>query len=142
MKASGNGQTQQSPTEAKKHLVNVMPIEWHEQYVQKRLVVGRAEAPLTAAIGFDLAGSVVNILVDEGQRVTQGQILAELDVQRLRAQMSELSAMLNRVKSEANLAELSLKRVVELVDKKLEAVKRLDESRASLNAARLLLMKF
>ena len=54
-------------------LVNVMPIEWHEQYVQKRLVVGRAEAPQTAAIGFDLAGSVVNILVDEGQRVTKGK---------------------------------------------------------------------
>jgi RND family efflux transporter MFP subunit len=113
-----------------------MSIEWHEQYVQKRLVVGRAEAPQTAALGFDLAGSVVKILVDEGQRVTQGQILAELDDQRFRAQMSELSAILNRAKSEANLTELSLKRVVELVDKKLESVQRLDESRESLNAAK------
>jgi RND family efflux transporter MFP subunit len=136
MKTSGSGQTQPSPTEAKKHLVNVMSIEWHEQYVQKRLVVGRAEAPQTAALGFDLAGSVVKILVDEGQRVTQGQILAELDDQRFRAQMSELSAILNRAKSEANLTELSLKRVVELVDKKLESVQRLDESRESLNAAK------
>jgi RND family efflux transporter MFP subunit len=136
MKASGSGQTQPPPTEAKKHLVNVMPIKWHEQYVQKRLVVGRAEAPQTAAIGFDLAGSVVNILVDEGQRVIQGQILAELDDQRLKAQMSELSAILDRAKSEANLAEMSFKRVVELVDKKLESVQRLDESRESLNAAK------
>ena len=136
MKASGNGQTEQAPTEAKKHLVNVMPIEWHEQYVQKRLVVGRAEATQTAAIGFDLAGSVVDILVDDGQTVVQGQLLAELDDQRLRAQMSELSAILNRAKSEANLAELSLKRVVELVDKKLESPQRLDESTESVNAAK------
>jgi RND family efflux transporter MFP subunit len=136
MKASGNGQTQQPPTEAKKHLVYVMPIEWHEQYVQKRLVIGRVEALQTAALGFDLAGSVVKILVDEGQSVTQGQILAELDDQRLRAQMSELTAILNRARSEENLAELSLKRVVELVDKKLEPAQRLDETRESLNAAK------
>jgi RND family efflux transporter MFP subunit len=136
MKASGNGQTQQPPTEARKHLVNVMPIEWHQQYVQKRLVVGQAEAPQTASIGFDLAGSVVNILVDEGQQVVQGQILAELDDQRLTAKMSELSAILNRANSEANLAELSLKRIVELVDKKLESAQRLDESIESVNAAK------
>jgi RND family efflux transporter MFP subunit len=68
--------------------------------------------------------------------VVQGQILAELDVQRLRAKMSELSAILNRAKSEANLAELSLKRVIELVDKKLESAQRLDESTESVNAAK------
>jgi RND family efflux transporter MFP subunit len=135
MKASGNGQTQQAPTEVKKLLVNVMPIQWDQQYVQKRLVVGRAEAPQTAAIGFDLSGPVMDILVDEGQGVVAGQMLAKLDDQRLRAQMSELSAILNRAKSEANLTELSLKRVVELVDKKLESVQRLDESRESVNAA-------
>jgi RND family efflux transporter MFP subunit len=136
MKASGNGQTQLPLTEARKLLVNVMPIDWDEQYMQKRLVVGRAEAPQTAAIGFDLSGSVVDILVDEGQVVVQGQILAELDDQRLMAQMSELSALLNRAKSEANLAELSLKRVVELVAKKLESAQRLDETTESVNAAK------
>jgi RND family efflux transporter MFP subunit len=135
MKASGNGQTQIQPTAAKKHLVSVMPIEWHGQYVQKRLVVGRAEALQTTAIGFDLPGAVVDILVDEGQMVIQGQVLAQLDDQRLMAQMSELSAILNRANSEANLAKLSLKRVVELVDKKLESAQRLDETRESVNAA-------
>jgi RND family efflux transporter MFP subunit len=135
MKASGSGQTQVAPTEIKRHLVNVMPIEWHEQYVQKRLVVGSAEAPQTATVGFDLAGSVVNILVDEGQTVIQGQIIAELDDARLRAQMIELSAILNRANSEANLAKLSLKRVVELVGKKLESAQRLDETTESVNAA-------
>jgi RND family efflux transporter MFP subunit len=136
MKASGNGQTQQAPTEVKKLLVNTMPIQWVQQYVQKRLVVGRAEAPQTAAIGFDLSGHVMDILVDEGQWVVEGQILAKLDDQRLRAQMNELSAILNRATSEANLAEISLKRVVELVDKKLESAQRLDESKESVNAAK------
>jgi RND family efflux transporter MFP subunit len=136
MKASGKGQTQQAPSEAKKLLVNVTPIVWHQQYVQKRLVVGRAEALQTAAIGFDLSGLVVAILVDEGQAVVEGQVLAKLDDQRLRAQMSELSAILNRARSEANLAEISLQRVVELVARKLESAQRLDESRESVNAAK------
>ena len=136
MKASGNEQHQQSPAETKKVLVNVMPIEWHEQYVQKRLVVGRAEAPQTTAIGFDQGGSVVDIFVDDGQAVEQGQTLAVLDNQRFKAQMNELTAILNRAKSEANLAELSLKRVVELVAKKLESAQRLDESTESVNAAK------
>ena len=136
MKASGNGQTQLPPTEVKKLLVNVIPIEWHEQYVQQRLVVGRAEAPQTAAIGFDLSGSVIEILVDDGQAVVEGQLLAKIDDQRLRAKMNELSAVLSRAKSEASLAEMSLKRVVELVDKKLESAQRLDESTESFNAAK------
>ena len=136
MKASGNGQNQQAPNEAKKPLVNVMPIEWHQQYVQKRLVFGRAESQQTAAIGFDLAGAVVQVLVDEGQTVVQGQVLAVMDAQRLTAQMRELAAVLNRAKSEAKLAELSLKRVVELVDKKLESAQRLDESTERVNAAK------
>ncbi|WP_339719278.1 efflux RND transporter periplasmic adaptor subunit [uncultured Paraglaciecola sp.] len=135
MKASGSGQTQQAPTEVKKHLVNVMPIQWHQQYVQKYLIAGRAEAPQMAAIGFDLSGSVVNLLVDEGQQVIQGQILAELDTQRLMAQMTELSAIFNRANSDANLAKLSLKRVIELVDKNLESAQRLDETTESVNAA-------
>lgn len=138
MKASGNGQVQLPPTEAKKHLVNVMPIQWHQQYRQKRLVVGRAEASQLATLGFDVTGSVVNILVDEGQMVVQGQILAELDEKRLKAQMNELSAILSRVNSEANLAAISLKRVVELVDKKLESAQNLDEARESVNAAKAL----
>jgi RND family efflux transporter MFP subunit len=135
MKASGSGQTQQAPAITKNHLVNVMSIEWLEQYSQKRLVKGRVEASQTAAIGFDLAGSVVKILVDEGQSVKEGQVLAELDTQRLDAQMVELSAILNRAKSEANLAKLSLKRVVELVERKLESPQRLDEATESVNAA-------
>jgi RND family efflux transporter MFP subunit len=136
MKASGNGQTQLPPIDVKKLLVNVMSIEWHEQYVQQRLVVGRAEAPQTAAIGFDLSGSVIEILVDDGQVVVEGQMLAKLDDQRLRAQMNELSAILNRAQAEARLAEISLKRVSAMVDQKLESAQRLDESRESVNAAK------
>ena len=136
MKASGSGQTGPAPTQVTKNLVNTMSIQWRDQYQQKRLVVGSAEASQTAAIGFDLGGAVENIFVDEGQHITKGQLLAKLDDQRLNAQMTELTAILTRANSEANLAKLSLTRVIELVDKKLESAQRLDEATESLNAAK------
>ena len=136
MKASGSGQTEPAPTETKKNLVNTMSIQWRDQYQQKRFVVGSAEASQTTAIGFDLSGAVENIFVDEGQQVTKGQPLAQLDAKRLYAQQTELTAVLNRANSEANLAQLSLTRVVDLVEKKLESAQRLDEATESLNAAK------
>jgi RND family efflux transporter MFP subunit len=136
MKASGNGQTTPPPLKVEAQLVNVMPVELSAEYQQTRLVVGIVEAKQTSAIGFELAGMVERITVDEGQIVKKGQVLARLDQKRLLAQKSELGALLTRAKSEATLAKLSLKRVVELVEKKLEPAQRLDESRESFNAAK------
>lgn len=135
MQASGNGQTIEKPVLVNKPWVNVKPIEWDEKYVQERAVIGRVEAKQTASVGFDLAGQVVNVLVDEGQDVVEGQILAEMDKQRLVAQLNELSAQLNRTQSDAKLAALSFKRLQGLVEKKLESAQKLDESREALKAA-------
>lgn len=135
MKLSGNGQTVKPPTEVIKHLAQIKPVTWQQSYQQKRLVSGQVEAPQTAELGFQLAGSIVTLMVDEGEIVTQGQVLAQLDTKTLMAQMNELSAMQKRATAEANLAALSYKRVVELVAKKLEPAQRLDESEQSLNMA-------
>jgi RND family efflux transporter MFP subunit len=115
--------------------VQVIPVKRQQRYQQRRLVSGQVEAPQTADIGFELAGSVKKLLVDEGEVVKEGQVLANLDTQTLNAQLIELSAMQKRAKAEANLAALSYKRVVELVAKKLEPTQRLDESEQSLNMA-------
>jgi RND family efflux transporter MFP subunit len=135
MRASGGGQTAPTSEQAKKHLVNVISIQLRDNYIQQRLSIGRVEANQTTAIGFDLAGSVIELLVDEGDVVSQGQILARLDQQRLNAQMSELNAVLRRAKSEAKLTEISFNRVTELVAKKLESAQILDETREGLTAA-------
>ncbi len=55
-----------------------------------------AEASIIARVG----GEVVEILVEEGDQVYQGQILAHLDGDRLRLQMQQAQARLRKVSKE------------------------------------------
>ena len=52
-----------------------------------RTLVGQVESQHTSAVGFELGGSVIEILVDEGDVVQTGQILAKIDDARLVAQL-------------------------------------------------------
>jgi membrane fusion protein (multidrug efflux system) len=62
-----------------------------------------SEAPVLARV----AGEVVEILVEEGSRVEEGQILARLDGELLHLEMLQVKANLDKVKSEyARLVDL------------------------------------
>lgn len=135
MKLSGNGQIVKPAADAKKHLAQVAPAKWQQSYLLRRLVSGQVEAPQSADVGFELAGAIRTLLVDEGDNVSKGQVLAKIDTQSLEAQVVELSAMQKRANAEANLAALSYTRVTELVAKKLEPAQRLDEAEQTLNVA-------
>lgn len=135
MKLSGSGQIVKPAADAKKHLAQVAPVEWQQNYLLRRLVSGQVEAPQSADVGFELAGAISTLLVDEGDNVSKGQVIAKIDTQSLEAQVVELSAMQKRAEAEANLAALSYTRVTELVAKKLEPAQRLDEAEQSLNVA-------
>ena len=139
MSVSGSGQSLKAPSVAKLHRVDVMPIELQQQYTSTRTVVGKIEASQTANVGFDLSGIVVTTLVDEGEEVTKGQLIAVLDNQRQLAQMNELNATLARTQADARLAKLSEQRVTELVAKKLEPRQRLDEVTEASAAAKALI---
>ncbi|MFT4937287.1 MAG: RND family efflux transporter MFP subunit [Paraglaciecola sp.] len=139
MSVSGAGQSIETPSIAKLHRVDVMPIELQQQYILQRIVVGKIEATQTADVGFDLSGIVVTTLVDEGDEVNEGQLIAVLDKQRLLAQMNELYATLARAQADARLAKLSEQRVSELVAKKLEPRQRLDEVREATASANALI---
>lgn len=135
MVSAGSGQLHAAPTSAKIHNIDVMPLQTQTSYHKQKLAYGRVEASKVAQAGFELSGTVNLISVDEGDIVEAGQLLATLDTQRLNAKMVELDASLTRAESEARLANLSLQRVVELVDKNLESKQRLDEVTESTKAA-------
>ena len=139
MSVSGSGQSIEASSIAKLHRVDVMTIELQQQYILKRVVVGKIESTQTADVGFDLSGKVLNTLVDEGDEVSEGQLIAVLDNQRLLAQMNELYATLARAEADARLAKLSEQRVTELVSKNLEPRQRLDEVREATSAANALI---
>ncbi|MDT0595572.1 efflux RND transporter periplasmic adaptor subunit [Glaciecola petra] len=115
--------------------VEVLSIKVQNSYTKPRSVFGQIEAVKKSDIGFELSGSLQSIEVLEGQNVVKGQVLASLDTARLSAQKSELKSALARSKANLALAKVSQKRVVKLVDNKLEPQQSLDEAQAQLDAA-------
>lgn len=59
-------------------------------------IASDADAPVVARVG----GQVVELLVEEGDRVSEGQVLARLDGDRLRLQMLAAKANLERAQKE------------------------------------------
>jgi multidrug efflux pump subunit AcrA (membrane-fusion protein) len=61
-------------------------------------------AKQTSEIGFERGGKLIEVLVDEGDRVTIGTVIAKLDTSNLAAQRQSLIAQ--KAQAEARLAEL------------------------------------
>lgn len=99
-------------------------------------VFGLVESPKAASLSFDVAGQVTTLLVEEGDVVSQGDILARQDLQRLNARKRELQASLERANADLALAQVNSDRTTSLVERKLESSQRLDEVKASLNVAK------
>lgn len=115
--------------------VEVMSINIESSYVKPRLVYGQIEPLQQSDIGFELNGTLEKLNVLEGQYVKKGQILAVLDKSRLKARENELKSALKSAKANANIANISAKRIAQLVSKKLEPQQRLDEVQAQVDAA-------
>lgn len=138
LKSAGAGQTQAPPKRPDLQRVEVLQIKHQEQYQRTMNIVGRVESGEQTILGFERGGTLANVLVEEGQVVKRGELLAELDVQRLQAQLQEVNAAVKRAQADARLAELSEKRIQQLVKDKLESPQRLDEARESTQAAEAL----
>ncbi|MEP4890464.1 MAG: efflux RND transporter periplasmic adaptor subunit [Aliiglaciecola sp.] len=127
MVAAGSGQVIPPPSEAKIHQVEVVQLSSQDSYQLEQLAYGRLESANLSNLGFELAGKVQQILVDEGDQIVAGQLIAKLDTQRLDASMKELDAALQSAKADLRLAKQSQQRVVELVNRNLESTQRLNE---------------
>ena len=84
--------------------VDVISVEPVERYTTEREYTGELVAGRSSVLGFERAGTVVNIFVDEGDRVVAGQPLAQLDIRTLEAQRQQLEAQ--RQEAVAQLREL------------------------------------
>ena len=80
---------------------------------------------------FELAGLVVEIKVDEGARVRTGDVIAQLDTDRLSADRRRLQARKRELQAERTLARLTLDRQSSLRKKGWSPQQREDEAVAS-----------
>ena len=72
--------------------VEVVTAQPVESYTIEREYVGEIVAGRSSSLGFEAGGTVVAILVDEGDAVTAGQPLARLDTRGLQTQRQQLVA--------------------------------------------------
>ena len=99
-------------------------------------VFGLVESPKATSLSFDVAGQVTRMLVDEGDVVKKGDMLAQQDIARLNARKRELQAAIERANADLVLAKVNSDRTTLLVERKLESAQRLDEAKANLNVAK------
>ena len=98
-------------------------------YTLTRTFIGRVEATRNTDLGFELAGKISSILVDEGARVAKGQVLAYLDTDRLQAKKNELISALNQTKANLKLADITYRRYKKIVHASAVSKQQLDEAK-------------
>jgi RND family efflux transporter MFP subunit len=98
---------------------------------------GYITARRQATVSSEITGKVVEVLVEEGQQVQQGELLARLDDELMQANLALAQARLQEARSnvaevEVSIqeAEANLQRVVNLQKEQLASAQALDEARA------------
>ncbi|MGD1912492.1 MAG: efflux RND transporter periplasmic adaptor subunit [Rivularia sp. (in: cyanobacteria)] len=84
--------------------VKTTKIQLATNYQTTQSYTGEVVANRTSKLGFEGGGKLVEILVDEGDRVSKGTVLARLDTANLQAQRRSLVAQ--KAQAEARLVEL------------------------------------
>ena len=84
--------------------VNVATISHLDSFRQSRSYTGTVRAKHRSDLAFEIPGQLTSVLVDEGDAVAKGDVLAKLDTQSLDARKNASTASLNQAK--ALLAEL------------------------------------
>jgi HlyD family secretion protein len=87
-------------------------------------------------IAAERGGRFTRVLVEEGQAVRAGQLLAELDSDELRAALAEARARIAEAEAELTLAQLNRERRERLVREQIVATHDLDQASRDLDIAR------
>lgn len=82
-----------------------------------------------------IGGTVVQLHVREGDRVTAGQAIATIGDEKLGLQMKSLDAQIEALQAQANQAQIDFTRTEGLVERGILPRVKLDEQRTALNVA-------
>lgn len=125
-------------TEAAPLPVETIAVEQVDSYETARAYTGVIRARRDTVLSFERLGTLEKINVDEGQRVKQGEVLAELDTRRLQVGRQRLESRRNE--AAAMLAELVAGPRRETIDAAVANVENL-EAQLELEKANLIRRK-
>jgi RND family efflux transporter MFP subunit len=100
-----------------------------------RTFSGTAQASIEARLSFKVAGTVQRKLVQVGDKVKAGQLLASLDPRDYELQKQQAEAALNQAQAEARNASANYERVRTLYENKNASLNDLDAARAATESA-------
>jgi RND family efflux transporter MFP subunit len=115
--------------------VGVMSVELVPDYTVIRRITGQIEAAAQSDLGFELSGRITEVLVEEGDVVTAGTVLARLDTSALIPERAALEAELAALAADAELARLTLARNDALTERGFRSVAAQDDARLTLARA-------
>jgi len=84
--------------------VETLSVQPVDQYQVSRSYTGEIAALRSSNLGFERSGELVQVLVEEGDRLQAGQPLAQLDIRNLETQKRQLEAQ--KAEAQARLLEL------------------------------------
>ena len=101
-----------------------------------RVYSGSVEAESRTTISFRVAGTLLKRLVDIGDRVTKGQLLAVLDERDLTIRVREAEAQLTQARAAMRNADANYERTRELYENDNTSKSELDSARAAAESAK------
>lgn len=112
-----------------KQPVQVVQLQQHQKQ-QLQQFTGRVSSAKSAAIAFRVPGLIHEILVQPGQAVSKGQVLARLDPHDYQVTVRELKARLSEAKSAHKLAAIEFDRVKQAVNDDAMSTVSLDRAKS------------
>ncbi|QBF32302.1 efflux RND transporter periplasmic adaptor subunit [Thalassococcus sp. S3] len=109
--------------------VRVQPIRYEEGYTIPRRYVGELETAQSTDIAFEFSGLVADVLVDEGDRVARGDIIARLDTALLETEIARLDASRDALNAQLAFADLSVQRRQALQERGFTSTEAYDQAR-------------
>ncbi|WP_138468936.1 efflux RND transporter periplasmic adaptor subunit [Poseidonocella sp. HB161398] len=109
--------------------VRTVAVALQQSYEVPQDFIGRVEPRQDSVLGFEIGGTVVELLADEGDEVAEGQVLAQLDTRAIAAQIAEAKAARDALAAQLELARLTYERQKALADRSFASQQNADEAR-------------
>ena len=121
-------------TEAKPMPVTVERFQLERSYTASTRFLGIVQAASDSNVGFEVAGVLSALDAKEGDFVTTGQLLGQLDIRQQSAALALAEAQEKEVAAQLELAKLNLQRVNSLLAQSLASQREADDARLTVEA--------
>ena len=123
-------------TSAERAPMPVAATTYREQasYVRKATYLGVVRAGSDSVLGFEVAGVLTSLTATEGMRVSAGDVLAQLGIDRRQTRLDAAAAAYDRVVAERAQAEARANRIASLVEDGSASQQDYDDARFAVQA--------